>query len=86
MNNQNETVVIELFGDARLRLHSQITNRMESLGLNPCDYKALGLGFELPATWPVDEQHQPTIAQLVMVAVKLDMRLIIHDLNLVART
>ncbi len=85
MIDQNEMVVIEMVPGARLKLHGQIIARMEDLGLNPCDYKALGLGFKLPATWPVDEHEQPTIDQLVMVAVKLKMKIIIYDLDLLPR-
>ncbi len=85
MTDKNEMVVIEMVPGARLKLYGQITARMKDLGLNPCDYQALGLGFELPATWPVDENEQPTLSQLAMVAVKLKMRIIIYDMDLLPR-
>lgn len=83
--NENEIVLIEMASDKRLRLYGQITAQMEKLGFNPCDYKSLGLGFELPSTWPCDENTQPTLAQLVVTACKLNMRIIIDDLFLEER-
>ncbi len=83
MLDENETVVIEMFPDARLRLYGQITGQMEKLGYNPADYKALNLSFELPADWPVGEDTELTIAQLVVVALKLNMRITISDLHIV---
>ena len=82
MEDRNEIVTIEMSASDRLRIYGQITARMEKLGFNPCDYSALDLGFELPANWPVDKDAQPTLAQLVVVANKLKMRITIADLNL----
>ena len=83
--DENETVVIEMFPDARIGLHGQITAQMKRLGYNTCDYSKLGLGIELPADWPVAENAQPTLAELIVVAHKLNMRIIIHNLTLVPR-
>lgn len=83
MPDKNEMVTIEMAGSDRLRLYGQITGRMERLEYNPCDYGALNLGFELPANWPEDKDAQPTMAQLVVVARKLKMRIVIDNLNLV---
>ena len=83
--DENETVAIELTPEGRLRLYGQLTGRMEKLGYNPCDYDSLGLGFELPAGWPVDIKYEITLAQLTVLAVKLKMRIIIGDLSLVPR-
>lgn len=83
--DKNETVIVELVHEARLRLYSQITAQMESKGLNSADFNQLGLGFELPAGWPVDVNSQPTLAQLTVIAKKLDMQIIINDLNLYPR-
>jgi len=83
--DKNETVVIALQPTDRLKLYGQITAQMERLDYNPCDYSGLKLGFELSATWPVDEKCQPTLAELIVVAVKLNMRIIIIDLNLEPR-
>lgn len=85
MADENETVVIEMVTDARLRLYSQITGRMEQLGYNPCDYSELELGIVLPVNWPADINAQPTLAQLVVVARKLNLRIIISGLNLIPR-
>ena len=85
MRDKNETVVIEMFPDARLRLYGQITGQMEKLGYNPADYKALNLGFELPADWPVGEDTELTLAQLTVLALKLNMRITISDLHMVPR-
>lgn len=85
MSDENETVVIEMFPDARLRLYGQITGQMEKLGYNPADYKALSLGFELPADWPVGEDTELTLAQLTVVALKLNMRITISDLHMIPR-
>lgn len=85
MPDENETVVIEMFPDTKLRLYGQIMSQMEKLGFNSCDYKALNLGFELPADWPVGEDTELTLAQLAAVALKLNMRIIISDLHIVLR-
>lgn len=83
MPEKGEMVTIEMVSSDRIRLYGQITGQMEELGYNPCDYRALDLGFELPANWPVDKEAQPTLAQLIVVARKLRMRIIIDNLNLV---
>jgi len=82
MADENETVVIEMWPDDRLKLYGQITSRMEELGYNPCDYGSLGLGIELPADWPHGENSQPTLAQLTVVARKLKRKIIIHNLDM----
>ena len=85
MSDKNETVIIEMVTDARLRLYGQITARMEKLGYNPSDYGSLNLGFDLPPAWPADRDSEITMAQLIVLAHKLRMRLIIDNLNLVPR-
>ena len=85
MIDENETVVIEMVPDARLRLYGQITGQMEKLGYNPADYSKLNLGFELPADWPVGEDTELTLAQLTVLAMKLNMRITISDLHMVPR-
>jgi hypothetical protein len=81
MADENEIVSIAMWPDARLELYGHITSRMSELGYNPCDYSALDLGFELPADWPHGENAQPTLAQLVVVAKKLKLRIVIHNLE-----
>ena len=85
MADENETVTLEMTPEGRLRLYSQLTGRMQKLGYNSSTWTVLHLGFELPPQWPVDENAQPTLAQLVVLAHKLKMRIIIADLNLVPR-
>jgi len=85
MPGENETVVIEMVTDDKLRLYSDITAQMKRLGYNPCDYGSLNLGFELPADWPVGVNAQPTLAQLTVLARKLNMRVIINHLILEPR-
>ena len=83
--DENETVVLDMSSEGRLRLYGQITGQMEKLGYNPVDFASLDLGFELPAGWPVDMNAQPTLAQLTVLAHKLKMRITISDLNLAPR-
>ena len=82
---ENQTVTVELLPDIRLRLYGQITARMEDLGYNLLDYSSLNLGIELPAEWPADVNAQPSLAELVVVAFKLKMKIIISDINLIPR-
>ena len=83
MRSANEVVTIEMTSVERLKLYSQLTGEMERRGLNYANWDSLDLGIELPAGWPVDVDAQPTIAQLTVLAVKLQMRVIITDLNMV---
>ena len=80
MPDENETVVIELGHDSRIQLYGQISSRMQKMGFNPCDYGSLVLGIELPADWPCGEKSQPTLAELVVIANKLNMRITIREL------
>ena len=83
MNAGNERVTIEMAASDRIRLDQQINDRMSKLGFTPYDYDSLELGFDLPAMWPADMSCQLTLSQLCVIAVKLDMRIIIDDLNMV---
>lgn len=85
MSDENERVTIEMAAGDRLRVDQQINGRMEKLGHTPYDYSKLGLRFELPANWPADMDCQLTLAQLTVIAVKLDMRIVIDNLNLIPR-
>ena len=80
MRDKNEIVTVGMVPIERLRLYGQITAQMEKLGYNLMDYSQLNLGFELPATWPVNENTQPTLAQLIAIAVKLKSRLVISNI------
>jgi hypothetical protein len=83
MADENERVTIEMAASDRLRLDQQINGRMEKLGYTPYNYAELELGFELPANWPADMNCQLTLAQLTVIAVKLNMRIIIDNINMV---
>jgi len=80
MQDENETVIAELGHDSRIQLYGQISSRMEELGFNPLDYSSLDLGIDLPADWPCGEKAQPTLAELVVVATKLNMRITIREI------
>ncbi len=82
MTDEKAIVSIDAGLDVRLRLYNQISDGMKKLGYNNGDYSGLDLGFELPANWPVDMNAQPTLAELVVVARKLEMRIVISGLSL----
>jgi len=81
-DDANEMVVLELAPDALLRLYSNITGRMQSLGMNSADWRELGPGLDLPAGWPIDKDARPTLAELVVIARKLQMRITIRELSM----
>ena len=82
MIGDNEIVSVAMWPDIRLRLYGQITDQMEKHGITPASYEQLQLGFDLPADWPYAEESQPTFAQLIVVARKLKMKVVIHNLSL----
>lgn len=83
MRDENEVVTIEMSLNDRILLCDQITDQMERMGLNYRTWGSLDLGFDLPDDWPVDVNEQPTISQLIVFAIKLKMRVVISDLNMV---
>ena len=85
MKEAHEILTVKLERDDRLKLYSQITERMKEKGYDPMRWDSMHLGFHLPAEWPVDEKCQPTLAQLTVIAVKLEMDLEITRLNLYPR-
>jgi len=80
MPNENEIVIINIPHLVKVELYSKITSQMENLGYNPVNYGALDLGFELPADWPFGKDTEITMAQLVVIAKKLNMRISITEL------
>ena len=80
--DENEIVTIEMAASDRLRLDQQINNRMEKLGYTAYNYSRLDLGFELPINWPADMNCQLTLSQLTVIAVKLKMRIVIDNINM----
>ena len=83
MADENEMLTIEMAPSDRMRLNNQIVVQMEKLGYTAYNWEELKLGFEPPPGWPIDKDAQPTLAQLVVFARKLKMKIIIGDLNLV---
>ena len=83
MTEKHEIVGVEMATEARLRISNQIIMQMQKLGYTAFNYDVLELGFELQPGWPVDMHAQPTLAQLVIVATKLGLRIVIGDMNLV---
>jgi hypothetical protein len=79
-------VSIDMNPSDRIRLSNQILAAMEQKDCTPFMWDKLNLGFKLPPGWPVDKEAQPTLAQLVVIARKLDLRVEIADLNLIANT
>ncbi len=83
MTDEKRIVSIDAGLDVRLGLYDQINIRMKEFGFNiNGDYNSLGLGFDLPANWPVDRNAQPTLSQLVVVARRLKMRIVISSVSL----
>ena len=78
----NQIIVIDLPPEARMRLNNQILRGMEDMDLTAFYYKALDLGFDLPVDWPLNPAVEITLAQIVVLTQKLNMRLTIGNLNL----
>ncbi|RKY12685.1 MAG: hypothetical protein DRP65_00570 [Planctomycetota bacterium] len=83
--DNNELMVTEMTTVGRMRLDSQIQTAMEAAGYKPYDYKSLDLGFELPITWPLDPECEVTQAQLIVIARKLNLRVVNTDTMVQAR-
>jgi len=79
MQQDNELVVIEMPSSELMRLLAQINARMEELGY-PQDIEQLIPGLNLPCGWPLREEIKPTLAQLVVIAKRLKMKLIITNI------
>jgi hypothetical protein len=82
MDKAVEIVTINLNPSDRMRLDQQINDQMEKQSYGHHQYNKLGLGFELPTNWPADINCEVTLAQLVVVGVKLNMQIEIADLNM----
>ena len=80
MKNGQERVVLDLTMSDRAGLYGKITDRMKEKGYEIDNWKSLDLGFDLPAGWPADRNCEVTLAQLVVIAVKLDMTIVINSL------
>lgn len=86
MRDENQIVSIEMVPIKRMELDGQISEAMKAKGFAEGEYDKLGLGFELPEGWPgLDEDIEITMAQLVVLAQKLDLRIVINDLCMMPR-
>jgi len=83
MADENEIVVIELVTADRIMLSEQILAAMQAGGYTAYDYRSLDLGFDLPVSWPANIKSELTLAQLVTLAKKLDLRIVINGLIMV---
>ena len=83
MAKGKERVIIDLNHNSRVRLFGRLTAAMHRKGLRSTDTASLDLGFELPAAWPTDPDHEVTLAQLTVLAGKLDMQIVINGLDMI---
>lgn len=81
MNGQ-ERVAIDLTTIDRVEMDDQIARQMQEKGFEIADFKSLGLGFDLPQGWPADKNCEVTLAQLVVIARKLDMKIVITEIEI----
>ncbi len=77
-----ELVKIDIPPNIKAEIYGQITSRMAKLGYNPATWDSLNLGFDLPPDWPIDRDDHPTMAQLVVIARKLKMEIVISNICL----
>jgi hypothetical protein len=82
MKEKNEIVSLDLGFECRNRLHAQILEQAKRQGFKIGQINELNLGFELPQGWPYDINSSPTLAQLVVIAEKLKMNIIISNLDM----
>lgn len=85
MSDENEIVSIEIMPAKRMELDRQISEAMNAKGFADGAYRHLGLGFTLPLDWPDGKDVEITMAQLVVLAKKLDLKIVISDLCMVPR-
>ena len=82
MADNRELVTIQLSPAEKLKIYGQLTAIMEKMGYDPEDWDKLELGIELPPNWPADKNDYPTMAQLVVLANKLKMKIVISNIDL----
>jgi len=85
MSSENQIVSVEMTAVKRMELDRQISEAMKAKGCANGEYNKLGLGFELPEGWPVDKDSEITMAQLIVLAQKLDLKIVINDLCMMPR-
>lgn len=82
MSEENEIVVVDIPHVSKIQLYGQVTSQMEKLGFCISDYESLELGFDLPVDWPLSGDRELTLAELVVLARKLKMRIFISDVSM----
>jgi hypothetical protein len=85
VKDKNEIVSLDLNFECRNRLHTQICEQAKTLGFKISQINELNLGFELPNGWPYDINSSPTLAQLVVIAEKLKMDIVISTVDMFVR-
>jgi len=80
MNERNEIVVIEMDKDGLAALSDSIGDRMGSVGMADGDSREVIQRWIFSQGWPYEVLGGPTLAQLVVVARALNMRITIRDL------
>ena len=83
MESNKEIVTLELDPECRIRLSNEIYAQMEKKHYHS-DIRLLGIPG-LSADWPIDKDSHPTLAQLILIAQKLNMEIVINGLNLMPR-
>ena len=83
MSDRNEIVKLQMTPRCVTELNCALAGRMEQIGHHAFDYEALDLGFELPAHWPANKDNPATLAQLTVLAYKLEMEIRITNISLV---
>ena len=79
----SECVTIEMVTVDRIPLYSNLTGRIEKMGMNYASCNSRGPGIDLPDDWPAGVDSQPTLSELVVVTRKLGMKIVITNLNVV---
>ena len=83
--NKNEIISLDLNFECRNRLHAQICEQAKNLNFKISQINELNLGFELPNGWPYAVNSSPTLAQLVVIAEKLKMDIVISSVDMFCR-
>jgi len=86
MADKNELITVKLSADNKRKLMAQLNELTEQAGckVRPiyC-YADLKTGLELHSHWPI--QGEVTLAQLVVLAAKLKVRIVITNINIVGK-
>ena len=72
----NEMVVLELAHDDKIQVTERIHEQVAKFGYMPA------IKFAFMDNWPMDKNHPPTLAQLVVIARVMKFRIVISSLSL----